>query len=213
MKIDIDQNRLYFSGRKESELRRFLDKPTPITIHIKDLTDNDSLQSIAAKLPSAVLHNLNILTWTDESQINIKSIKKTRKAHAIAVIVLGQHAWEEAFGQVASEAWQKAHKKRELRVARTRRISKKIRRARIMRDPSARTPAKTNPYRNALVCIKHDYSGKLRVKPVSNGEAINTNYNVAFPRRLRVPGAQYVVEELVKIGHYYRAKGKITRVV
>ena len=51
----------------------------------------------------------------------------------------------------------------------------------------------------------------LRIRPVSTG--YNKQWNVQFPKDLRVPGAKYVVDELRESGSggFYRAHGNIRR--
>ncbi|MBN2694599.1 VWA domain-containing protein [bacterium] len=62
-----------------------------------------------------------------------------------------------------------------------------------------------------LVCVKE--GGKLRIKVASSG--YDQTLNVQFPRAIRADGAKYVVEKLVlsSNGSFYRADGKIQRLV
>lgn len=62
-----------------------------------------------------------------------------------------------------------------------------------------------------LVCVRE--SGKLRVKPVTDGYAPDAN--VQFPRALRAEGVRYVVDKLEESadGTFYRAIGEIHRLV
>ncbi|MEK6239756.1 MAG: PQQ-binding-like beta-propeller repeat protein, partial [Planctomycetales bacterium] len=60
-------------------------------------------------------------------------------------------------------------------------------------------------------CVRE--GGKVRVRPVSSG--YHADWNVQFPRNVRVEGAKFVVEELrVSLnGTFYRAYGEIKRLV
>lgn len=62
-----------------------------------------------------------------------------------------------------------------------------------------------------VVCVRE--SGKLRVKPVSNG--YDPDANVQFPRALRAEGVRYVVDALEESadGTFYRTIGSVRRLV
>lgn len=77
---------------------------------------------------------------------------------------------------------------------------------------ASRLEAISDPQDGVLLkCEK--IGGKLRIRVISEG--YNSDLNVQFPRSIRENGVTYVVDkvELVPSGNYYRAAGKIRRLV
>ena len=75
---------------------------------------------------------------------------------------------------------------------------------------AARSTVETTSDASGKVVVQcYKEGGRLRVRPVSPG--YHSDWHCQFPRALREDGAQFVVDELVVCGNFYRARGTIKR--
>ncbi len=97
------------------------------------------------------------------------------------------------------------------KMVRTVSITKKV--AAAVVAPSSAVTNSADAGSGVLVECVAENNGKLRIRPISH--PFNPDWNVQFPRDLRVANARFVVENLIPAssGEFYRASGSITRLV
>jgi hypothetical protein len=185
-------------GVNREEISRFLAKPRPFSVRVKGMGE-ENIEDVIVKMQIAILHELNVVVLSGRHHVQVISFKQNGKGVAKATVLLTEGAWAEAFNALATEAWQKRYK------AHT--ALKKRRAERRKQHPGS--SKKRNKYRNVL--IRFIYDGNKLMARAAGG--LNPRWNVSFPKHLREAGAQYVVEKIEVAKGFYRAKGKIIRVV
>jgi hypothetical protein len=226
MQIEIPKSympRLKFSGTPK-ELDHFLKRPQRM-VAIATHATNTSMYDVLPKVTAAIMHSLNILTWSAKENIRIVESRTTTPTRTRIVFQLSQHAWEEAFGQRASDKWNaavsrlKRYKERIKKRAELERKRAAARRRR-QKEWSDRMSGKSGAtssggvLKDILVeCVFDPATMKVRVKPThTHSGRVNTTYWVKFPTKLRLEGKQYMVDGLKLSNNHYVVVGNIYNV-
>lgn len=193
-----------FGGKSISEVDKFLEKPKKIDMYLTEMPESE-IPNAPVKIQQFLIKELGLYSNTSASDIKIVSWQTTTSNRGKCSVMLSKNAWREAFGEAARLAWHKISDKVALEKKR-RVLKKKKLRAKLK---ASSLPAKRNKLRDVLVrCVSINGSIRVRAAGVNHPD-----WNVSFPKSLRAIGAQYVVEQLKVADGFYKAVGKITRVL
>lgn len=222
VKSTLPNYKYIFSGSDEGEIDKFLNNPRRLTVRIRGIVD-ECVDAIAEKLKVSVFnellygHDLNF-SQLIPSDISVTSVQQTTGGRGHACIRLSKAMWHELFCTKASEAWHKIrhakdrHRKRLVEFRKKRRNLMNKRESRLCKIAQKQSSKSRQgfSYKNVLIQIVSDIHGKLRARAPG---LTWPGWNVSFPCNLRVLDRAYVAERVVVAKGFYRAKGKITRVI
>ena len=217
VKKTLPDYKYIFSGKSEDEINRFSDNPRRLSVRIRGL-HGEGVETIAAKMQVAIFNEFDSkfkYSQITPSDITVVSVQQTTGGRGLANIMLSKSMWHEIFYDEARSAWYKIHNARERQTkraaARRKIIRDKCRYYRAKAKAEAPKPShKVSKYSNVLITIYTDSSGKLRARAPG---LVRPFWNVSFPKYLRKQSRQYIAENVAVAHGFYRATGKIERVL
>ncbi len=182
MKFKITDNRFHYKTGTPSEIERSL-KRTEANVVAADIR-SVSMEDVLSKL----YEHLHAIYRVERKEIAVSAYEIARQK-AYITLKLENSGYRKVFTELVHRQASAARKRYLARLKRIKAKNAEANKARALKSSTGFAAS------DVIVYCYRSSSDRIRVRPLQ-GQGLDSNYNVSFPRDLRILGARYRVERI-----------------